>query len=105
MAGDWFSQQAQGSTVAVGDVLAGEAWDHALTLLELGCLVSFSKSRDGGALSCTVTHDGQWRREWFRNAEDLAVWLGHGVQAVSALAKGPPSGGSVQRLRGRSQAR
>jgi len=69
-----------GAVVPPGDVLGATAVARVLELVEVGCLVSVSRSRDGGSVAITVTSDGAWERAWFR-AEAEAVmqldeWLG-----------------------------
>lgn len=100
MSGDWFSDRSSTGEVDAADVITPAVFDHLFALLALGALVSFSKSRDGGAVAVTVTHDGEWRREWFRSSEELERWIANGVEAVTRRASDPPSGGSVRRLRG-----
>jgi hypothetical protein len=45
------------------------------TILDLGCLVSLGTTRDGGAVSITITHDGAYSRSYFRASEDAVEWL------------------------------
>lgn len=82
---DWFDGAGgSGSAVdvpALLDSVGGEAVAH---LVGLGALVSLGLTRDGGALGITVTVDGRWRREYFRDAEDLQVWMAEAVPAVRA---------------------
>jgi len=67
-------------------------------LLALGALVSFGMSRDGGSLSCTVTYEGEWDREWFRDCSELGAWLTEAVRAIDAQASArPPATGGSQR--------
>jgi len=69
-----------GRAASVGVVLSSEVLDgdnirRALELVDVGCLVSLSRSRDGGAIAVTVTSDGTWEREWFRSAAEAALKL------------------------------
>lgn len=44
-------------------------------IVDLGCLVSIGTTRDGGALSLSITHDGDYDREYFRTVDDALEWL------------------------------
>lgn len=59
-------------------------------VLRQGALVSFGMSRDGGSMSCTVTFDGAWDREWFREPQPLHDWL---AAAHAAIEDEPPKTG------------
>jgi hypothetical protein len=56
--------------------------DAVAQCVALGLLVSVGTSRDRGAVSVTVTHDGRHRREYFRDSADAADFLGLAVAAV-----------------------
>ena len=56
-------------------------------LVDAGALVSLGTTSDGGALSVTVTADGRWRREYFREEDELLAWIAEAIPAVHA-AKG-----------------
>lgn len=47
-----------------------------------GALVSIGRTSDGGALGITVTLDGRWRREYFRDSDEATDWLARAAQAV-----------------------
>lgn len=93
-----------------GDVFGASAGDAALRVLATGALLSLGLSRDGGALGVTVTLDGEWEREWFRDDEACAHWLSNAADAIEAfVAKAPPpasqargSGSSEPRRRRRN---
>lgn len=68
----------------------------------LGAMVSLSLTSDGGALGVTVTLDGKWRREYFRNEEELLAWLEAAKDGVeTALADRPLPQAAGPRTRGR----
>lgn len=100
MSGDWFTEKRQGVVLEVAAFFTPTVVDPVVALLELGCLVSLSTSRDGGAFSCTVTYNGQWKREWFRGEDALAEWLLQAVDAVRGMASAPAPNGTVRRLNG-----
>lgn len=100
MADDFFAGGSSASPVEIPAVLAGTALAALFELLELGALVSFGTSRDGGTLSCTVTHEGEWVRGWFRSEAELALWLQDGTAAVDQRVRSA-SNGSRPRNRGR----
>ena len=83
--GDWFSAGRSGNRLAVSEMLSPAVLDAAVRLLDTGALWSICVSRDGGALGVTVTHDGEWRREWFTNSDELAAWLDSGATYIAAL--------------------
>lgn len=73
-------------------------------LVAAGALVSLGVTRDGGALGVTVTVDGRWRREYFRDAEELQVWVSEALPAVRAAVEALPAaaerGSGSRRRRG-----
>ena len=100
MAGDWFDQNGNGSRVDVRELLDGMPMQGIQELVEAGALCSLGLTSDGGALGLTVTVDGRWRREYFRNSADLQAWIAAALPAVEA-ARGQvsPSAGNGQRTR------
>lgn len=72
---DWLDQGAAGKAVDVAAVMDSAAAELAWRVVQAGALLSFGRTSDGGALGVTVTIDGRWRREYFRDAEDLTEWL------------------------------
>lgn len=59
-------------------------------LLALGALVSFGLSRDGGSMSATVTYDGEWDREWFRDPVELGGWLSDAAGRIEEFQRRNP---------------
>lgn len=88
-AGDWFDGGGSGAVVDVPDVLGSGALDAFVRVVGTGALVSFGLSRDGGALACTVTFDGRWRREWFRDSDALTAWLETAEMALTDMTATP----------------
>lgn len=72
---DWLDEGASGSAVDVAVVMDSAASDLAWRIVAAGALLSFGRTSDGGALGVTVTIDGRWRREYFRDSEQLTDWL------------------------------
>lgn len=71
-------------------------WLHAL--LSLGALVSFGLSRDAGSMSATVTYDGEWDREWFRDPVELGSWLSDAASRIDVFQREhPPATGDPRR--------
>lgn len=67
-------------------------------LLALGALVSFGLSRDGGSMSATVTYNGEWDREWFRDPVELGAWFRDTARLIEAFrAANPPATGGQRR--------
>jgi hypothetical protein len=102
--GDWFAEGSHArplDVVACLDSAAGAAL-HAL--VGAGALVSIGLTSDGGAVGVTVTVDGRWRREYFREAEPLEEWATGALDAVTAAVEtsrdARASSGSRRRTRG-----
>jgi hypothetical protein len=100
VASDWFDGAGSGAPLDVVKLVDGTAGEGLWTLVAAGALVSLGLTSDGGALGVTVTVDGRWRREYFRDEETLLAWIAEAIPAVqSAKGVDPPSSG--QRGRGR----
>lgn len=72
---DWLDEGGAASAVDVAALFDGPAAGLAWRVVAAGALVSIGRTSDGGALGVTVTMDGRWRREYFRDAEELEMWL------------------------------
>lgn len=98
---DWFDGAGSGALVDAVEVLTETNANRGVAeLVEAGALVSLGKTSDGGALGVTVTVDGRWRREYFRNVEDLKAWIAEATVAVAdAKGRQPASGGQGNRSR------
>lgn len=104
MADDWFEGGRSGKPVDVPAMMDSAAADGLWMLVTAGALVSLGLTSDGGALGVTVTVDGQWRREYFRDAEDLCSWLAEAVPAVRrAVEAATASSGPGRRSRSRQR--
>lgn len=100
--GDWLDEGGSGTPLDVPALFDSAVPDGLALLVGTGALVSLGVTRDGGALGVTVTVDGRWRREYFRESEDLVSWLSEAVPAVreAVQAASASSGrGSGQRRR------
>lgn len=83
----------------VGALLDSAAASLIGGLVDLGLLVSLGTTADGGALGLTLTSDGKFRREYFRDSDDLCDYL---EAALKAFTDDPPRASSGQRgTRGR----
>lgn len=105
MADDWLDAGGSGGArVDVPALLDGPCGDGVATLVATGALVSLGITRDGGALGVTVTVDGRWRRDYFRDSEELLMWLSEAVPAVraavDALTASAERGKRARRTRG-----
>ncbi len=104
MADDWFAGGGSGSKVAARSLLDSLGALALWEMVELGALVSLGTTRDGGALGITVTVDGRWRREYFRDAEELDTWVSEALPAVrlavEALAASSAQAPRQRRSRG-----
>jgi hypothetical protein len=102
---DWFEEGGTGAPVDVGALLDGQGVAESLAaIVGHGALLSVGRTSDGGALGVTVTMDGRWRREYFREAELLAAWLDGAASAVEVeagrLAASADRGTRKRRARG-----
>lgn len=102
--GDWFDGNGNGSRVDVVKLLDSKCGEGLHELVAAGALVSMGLTSDGGALGVTVTVDGRWRREYFREEDELITWIAEAIPAVhSARASQPASsvpGNGSRRRRG-----
>lgn len=71
--------------VDVAEVMDGLGWQGVRELVEAGALVSIALTRDGGALSLTVTVDGEWERGYFRSQDELGLWIAQALPEVAAM--------------------
>lgn len=101
---DWFDGAGSGQRVDAVAILTSHPGEGIAALVDAGALVSLSMTSDGGALGVTVTVDGRFRREYFRNEDDLNTWLAEAIPAVQA-ARGstvPPARNGQRRTRSRA---
>lgn len=83
---DWFDGGGNGSPVDVPALLDSGVPGLLGDLVGMGCLVSIGTTSDGGAVGITVTLDGRWRRQYFRDSEEATSWLLEAKQAITELA-------------------
>ena len=98
---DWFEQGGGGAGALDVPALLDSAGGQAIgDLVATGALVSLGLTRDGGALGITVTVDGRWRREYFRDADELQLWMAEALPAVrTAVEASVASAGQRTRSR------
>lgn len=82
---DWFEGSGRGSPVDVQALFDSRAAELLWRIAESGALVSVGTTSDGGAVGVTVTLNGRWRREYFRDTEELVTWLEAACVAVSTV--------------------
>jgi hypothetical protein len=96
----WFDEEGSGSPVDVLALMDSGVPETLWRIVAAGALVSIGRTSDGGALGITVTLDGRWKREYFRDSEDATSWLLTAAAAVEAEAeRQPASSGRRQRSR------
>lgn len=83
---DWLDEGGRGSAVDVPTLMDSKAADLAWRVVQAGALVSFGRTSDGGALGITVTVDGRWRREYFRDVDELVQWLTGAADYAESIA-------------------
>lgn len=97
---DWFDDAGRGSPCDVGAMFDSKLPVLLGEIAAQGALVSFGTTSDGGALGITVTLDGRWRREYFRESEAACDWAAEALVAVqSAGGRSIPSSGARKRSR------
>jgi hypothetical protein len=84
---DWLDEGGRGSAVDVPTLMDSKAADLAWRVVQAGALLSFGRTGDGGALGVTVTVDGRWRREYFRDAEELVQWMEGAATYAESIAE------------------
>lgn len=98
---DWFEGNGNGQAVDVHAVMDSGAPEVLWRIVSAGALLSMGTTSDGGSLGVTVTLDGRWRREYFRDSDELTSWLLAAAEAVEAAPARPAaSSGSRKRQRG-----
>lgn len=98
----FFDEQGTGSEVDVAALMDSGVPEVIWRIVSGGALVSIGRTSDGGALGITVTLDGRWRREYFRDAEEATDWL---LRAAEAVESEPPPASSGRGKRSRSRDR
>lgn len=93
----FFDEQGTGSAVDVAALMDSGVPDVLWRIVAGGALVSIGRTSDGGALGITVTLDGRWRREYFREPDEATDWL---LRAAAAVEEAPPAS-SAPRQRSR----
>ncbi len=100
---DWFDQGGSGTPVDVVALLDSGAAALVWEMVALGALVSAGKTSDGGALGLTVTVDGRWRREYFREVDELTSWLAEALPAVRIATEGRSASAAPRQRQRRSR--
>jgi hypothetical protein len=101
MSDGWFEANGRGQVVDCASLFDSKASDLVWEIVQLGGLVSIGTTRDGGACGVTVTADSKWRREYFRETDELIPWLVDATTAVR-LRLGTPESPKVATTRKRS---
>jgi hypothetical protein len=97
----WFDEGGGGSPVDVAALLDTKAPDMLVELVGAGALISLGLTSDGGALGLTVTVDGAWRREYFRDGAAMVDWLEEAMAPVTEACRAArASSAPRQRTRG-----
>lgn len=96
----WFDEDGSGSPVDVLALMDSGVPEVLWRIVSAGALVSLGRTSDGGALGITVTLDGRWKRDYFRDSDEAMSWLLVAAEAVEAEADRPAaSSGSRRRTR------
>lgn len=96
----WFDGGGSGSEVDVVAFMDSGVPQLLAEVVAAGALVSMGRTSDGGAVSITVTLDGAYRREYFRDSEEATSFLiGARDAVVEEAEKRPASSGRGKRSR------
>lgn len=99
---DWFDAAGHGSPVDVAAVMDSGVPEVLWRIVAAGALVSMGVTSDGGALGITVTLDGRWRRDYFRDSDEATSWLLAAAEAVERAPAPPPASSGTRRRTRRS---
>lgn len=88
---DFFGKQRVGMAIDLTETLDVTFLEYLRELVDAGTLVSTGTTRDGGALSLTVTFDGQWRREYMTSRDDCHSFLAEACKAIRDAGGRPPA--------------
>jgi hypothetical protein len=82
MAGGLFNNGSGPSVCDVRAFMDSSIPELIAGLLEMGVLVSIGTTRDRGAISITITADGEFDREYFRESSEAADYLRRAADAL-----------------------
>lgn len=85
MTGGLFNNGAAPNALDVRAFFDSSVTERLAGVIDLGVLVSIGTSRDRGAISFTILHDGERDREYFRDPTEAADYLAHAAHALLAL--------------------
>lgn len=97
---DWFEEDGNGAEVDVSALFDSKVPELLAEIIQLGALVSCGTTSDGGALGVTVTLDGRWKRQYFRESEEAISWLEAALEGTRRAIEAPPAS-TAQRKRSR----
>jgi len=96
---DWFEGGGAGKSVDVAALMDSGVPEVLWRIVQAGALLSIGTTSDGGSLGITVTLDGRWRRDYFRDAEEATSWLLGAATAIETSEAPPASSGRRSRQR------
>ena len=98
---DFFTGKSGGTKaqVDVSSLMTAPVIKSMVRVIECGALLSIGTTRDRGAMSVTVTHDSEYVREYFREVDELVMWLAKAYEAVSDGEDEAPSAAPAPRRR------
>lgn len=87
----WFDDSNSGNAADLEAFMDSEVPKLFARIVGAGALVSLGRTSDGGAISITVTLDGRYKRNYFRESHEAADWLLEAAAAVEAEADASPA--------------
>lgn len=88
MAGGLFSNGTGPSVVDVAAFFDSGVSNGVAELVSMGVLVAIGTTRDRGAVSITVTNDGNFDREYFRDSAEATDYLRGAATSLRAMGIG-----------------
>jgi len=88
VAGTLFSNGSKPAVVDLRAFMDTSIPELVAELVQMGVLVSVGTTRDRGAVSLTITSDGAYDREYFRDPVDAADYLRRAAKALGGPGLG-----------------
>lgn len=83
----WFDDAANGRELDIAAMFDSGVPGLIAEVVAAGALVSVGRTSDGGAVGITITLDGKYRREYFRDSDEMTSYLIEARDAVVAEAE------------------
>lgn len=85
---DLLGDDSRNGPIDIAGFLDSDIPKQIAALVEMGVLVSIGSTRDGGAISLAIIHDGASSREYFRQSDEGLDWLRRATDTLRARGVG-----------------